>query len=141
LPLVSDSVFGLEKANLHHNRVSDLKITIQNPNGATIWLTNLNGREDGKDYTNTQFSQVGKEGMISAARAPFSGEFIPYGPVEYLIGGNNPNGTWKLLIKDLKSKEGGVLQYFVSFLIPLIKSSLIVAKWNTSECAVVATKS
>lgn len=111
LPMQADANFGLEKVtlNLHHNRVSDLKITLQSPDGSSIWLTNRNGKDDGENYIATAFSQFGKDGMISASRAPFTGEFIPDGQMEFLNNGHNPNGTWKLLIEDLKEKQEGIL--------------------------------
>lgn len=131
LPLRSDSSFGLEKAilNLHHHRVSDLKITLQSPDGSSIWLTNRNGKDDGKDYLGTAFSQFGKDGMISASRAPFTGDFIPDGQLEFLNNGRNPNGTWKLLIEDLKEKQTGILDS-----ITLIFGNIPAHKIITNNC-------
>lgn len=111
LPAVCDSTFGLEAAtfSIHHNRVSDLKITLQSPDGTSVWLTNRNGKDNGSNYLKTRFSQFGKNGMISAARAPFTGDFRPDGQLEFFNNRQNPNGTWKLLIEDLKPGEVGVL--------------------------------
>ena len=52
---------GLRKVciDVSHSRSSDLKISLINPNGNTIWLTNRNGAESGRDYTQTCFSQNG----------------------------------------------------------------------------------
>src|ERR1035437_3734778 len=57
LPKVSGSKFGLEAVilNIHHDRVSDLKITLQSPAGTSIWLTNRNGSDNGQNYINTRF--------------------------------------------------------------------------------------
>lgn len=111
LPSVADSTFGLESVllNLHHQRVSDLKITLESPDGASIWLTNRNGKDSGENYIDTWFSQFGKSGLISAARAPFTGNYRPDGQLEFLNHGQNPNGTWKLYIEDLKSDFNGIL--------------------------------
>jgi hypothetical protein len=111
LPAVADSNYGLEvvKLTIHHNRVSDLKITLEAPDGASIWLTNRNGKDSGQHYINTAFSQFGKDGLISAAAAPFTGIFRPDGQLEFLNHSQNPNGTWKLLIEDLKKDEQGIL--------------------------------
>jgi len=111
LPMLSDSTFGLEAAilNIHHNRVSDLKITLESPAGTSIWLTNRNGKDSGRNYINTRFSQYGKDGLISAARAPFTGNYKPDGQLEFFNYLQNPNGTWKLYIEDLKRGEEGVL--------------------------------
>ncbi len=111
LPVTADSVFGLEAAllTLHHNRVSDLKITLEDPGGASIWLTNRNGKDSGKNYIHTKFSQFGRDGLISASKAPFTGDFRPDGQLEFLNHGQNPNGIWKLYIEDLHNGEAGFL--------------------------------
>ena len=111
LPNNADENFGLEAAiiTLHHNRVSDLKITLEEPKGSSIWLTNRNGKENGANYINTKFSQYGKSGLISASRAPFTGDFRPDGQMEFLNHSQNPNGKWKLYIEDLNAGEVGFL--------------------------------
>ena len=111
LPEIVDSTFGLEKVcvTLHHDRVSDLKITLETASGSSIWLTNRNGRDTGKDYINTCFTQFGRNGFIHEATAPFTGEYTPDGQMEFLNGRQNPNGKWKLYIEDLRSDYSGVL--------------------------------
>ncbi|WP_205942959.1 proprotein convertase P-domain-containing protein [Pedobacter frigidisoli] len=111
LSSIADSTFGLAevKLNLHHERVSDLKITLESPDGTSIWLTNRNGKDSGANYINTTFSQFGKSGLISAARSPFTGNYRPDGQLEFLNHGQNPNGTWKLYIEDLKKDYTGFL--------------------------------
>lgn len=111
LTAVADSSFGLASVllNLHHERVSDLKITLESPDGASIWLSNRNGKDSGAHYINTKFSQFGSSGLISAARAPFTGDYRPDGQLEFLNHGQNPNGTWKLYIEDLKKDFSGDL--------------------------------
>ncbi len=114
LPEKISTDFGLEMATLsiEHKRVSDLKITLESPNGTSIWLTNRNGKEEGQNYANTSFSQFGTNGMISAGQAPFTGNFRPDGQMEFLNNIENPNGTWKLIIEDLKEGEEGYLDEF-----------------------------
>jgi hypothetical protein len=111
LPNISDSNFGLEKVilNIHHDRVSDLKITLECPAGSSIWLTNRNGKDSGKNYINTAFSQFGKDGLISAGEASFTGDYRPDGQMEFLNNNQDPNGTWKLFIEDLNKDVEGVL--------------------------------
>lgn len=111
LPAISDSNFGLEKVMLtiHHDRISDLKITLECPGGSSIWLANRNGKDSGQHYINTVFSQFGKDGLISAGKAPFTGHYRPDGQLEFLNTNQNPNGTWKLFIEDLKEGTEGVL--------------------------------
>ena len=81
LPNNMTESFGLETVGLtiHHNRVSDLKIQLQSPDGTTIWVTNRNGGVTGKNYLNTNFSQFGKNGLINNGVAPFDGDFTPSG--------------------------------------------------------------
>jgi hypothetical protein len=114
LPIRIDTLFGLEKIclNISHPRVSDLKVTLESPDGTGIWLTNRNGRDTGKNYINTCFSSNNKNGYIHEATAPFTGEFIPDGRMEYINNGQNPNGYWKLIIEDLKEGISGILDSF-----------------------------
>jgi len=109
-----DTSFGLENVciNIQHPRVSDLKITLESPDGTSIWLTNRNGRDTGKNYVNTCFRATGKNGYIHESLAPFTGEFIPDGRMEYFNNGQNPNGYWKLIVEDLKEGMAGELDSF-----------------------------
>ena len=111
LPIKIDKNFGFEsiEITLHHNRTSDLKIQLQAPDGTTSWVTNRNGGLDGKNYINTKFSQYGVNGIINASKSPFTGTYIPDGQFSYFNNSQNPNGTWKILIEDLKQGEIGYL--------------------------------
>jgi subtilisin-like proprotein convertase family protein len=111
---VINTKFGVSKVcfNISHTRASDLKIELISPNGTSIWLSNRNGRDTGRDYMNTCFRSNGFSGYIHQAVAPFEGEFIPDGRFSFLNNGQNPNGTWKLIISDLREGENGNLNYF-----------------------------
>lgn len=111
LPKTMSDSFGLEKVciNLHHDRISDLKITLQNPYGSGIWLTNRNGKDDGQNYINTCFTQNGADGFIHRATPPYSGTFIPDGQMENLNDGSDPNGVWIVFIEDLREGISGKL--------------------------------
>ncbi|MEP7237450.1 MAG: lysyl oxidase family protein [Ferruginibacter sp.] len=113
LPNKADTLFGLEKVNIsiRHNRISDLKISLEAPDGSSFWLTNRNGRDTGKNYLNTEFSMEAKE-YIHQGIAPFAGEYIPDGRMEYLNNGQNPNGYWKLIVEDLRKTVDGFLDSF-----------------------------
>lgn len=106
-----DGEFGLAKVclNIVHPRVSDLKIELISPDGTGIWLTNRNGGDQGSGYYGTCFRVKGHSGYVHQARAPFTGEFIPDGRMEFLNNGQNPNGTWVLLVQDLRAENEGVL--------------------------------
>ncbi len=114
LPKVINSKFGISRVcfNITHPRASDLKIELQSPDGASIWMSNRNGRDTGRDYQNTCFRSNGFSGYIHQANAPFEGEFIPDGRFSFLNNGQNPNGTWKILVADLRAGEKGSLNYF-----------------------------
>jgi hypothetical protein len=111
LPAKADSSFGLESAciTIHHNRISDLKITLEAPDGSSIWLTNRNGRDSGKNYINTCFSQFGKDGFIHTGTPPYTGEYKPDGQMEFLNHNNDLNGTWKIYVEDLMEGIDGVV--------------------------------
>lgn len=111
LPLKADTSFGLEMAciTIHHNRVSDLKITLESPDGTSIWLTTRNGGDTGRNYIQTCFSQSGSDGYIHLARAPFTGTYQPDGQLEFLNHGENPNGSWIIYVEDLMKEEAGVV--------------------------------
>jgi subtilisin-like proprotein convertase family protein len=113
LPDTINKHFGIGKIGIDilHNRVSDLKIELMAPDGTSIWLTNRNGRDSGSHYINTIFSSNGFKGYIHQGTAPFTGEYIPDGRIEFLNNGQNPNGTWKILIQDLKEGVSGDLYY------------------------------
>lgn len=114
LPLNINANFGISKVCFHivHARASDLKVELLSPDGTSIWMTNRNGRDSGKDYWNTCFRSNGFSGYIHQATAPFEGEFIPDGRFSFLNNGQNPNGIWKLLVTDLRNGQVGMLNYF-----------------------------
>lgn len=111
LPPKIDENFGIESVEItiHHNRSSDLKIQLRSPDGTTSWVTNRNGGLDGKNYLASKFSQYGKDGLVNMSKNPFTGNYIPDGQFIYFNNDQNPNGTWKLIIEDLKSDEVGYL--------------------------------
>lgn len=114
LPTQINTKYGISKLcfNITHVRASDLKVELLSPDGTSIWLTNRNGRDIGRDYSNTCFRSNGFSGYIHQGIAPFEGEYIPDGRFSFLNNGQNPNGTWQLLVTDLRQGEVGVLNYF-----------------------------
>ncbi|MGR3809175.1 lysyl oxidase family protein [Jiulongibacter sp. NS-SX5] len=113
LPLVINESFGLSKVcfTIQHKRVSDLKVELFSPDGNEIWLTNRNGGLEGENYFQTCFRSNGFNGYVHQAKAPFRGEYIPDGRFEFLNNGQNPNGVWKLIVRDLESGVQGKLDY------------------------------
>ncbi len=111
LPNRIDSNFGIAKIclNISHPKVSDLKIELLSPDGTSIWLTNRNGGDTGSGYYSTCFRSNGMSGYVHQAESPFTGEYIPDGRLTFLNNGQNPNGTWYLLIQDLRAENKGSL--------------------------------
>lgn len=115
LPSQVNTKFGISKVcvNILHPRVSDLKLELRSPDGISIWLTNRNGGDNGRNYTDVCFRSNGFSGYIHRGTPPFvEGEYIPDGRFSFLNNGQNPNGLWTLLIRDLKKGETGTLNYF-----------------------------
>ncbi|MEZ0484991.1 lysyl oxidase family protein [Fibrella aquatica] len=113
LPARIDQSFGLSSVciSVYHQRVSDLKIELISPAGVSIWLTNRNGGDDGQHYTNTCFRSNGFSGYIHQAKLPFDGEYIPDGRFSFLNNGSDPNGTWYLVITDLRAGIQGSVNF------------------------------
>jgi hypothetical protein len=109
LPLNTSNSFGLEKAciTLTHARVSDLKISLVAPDGTTIWLTNRNGGDEGRNYIGTCFKTRSFNGPISEGKGAFESEYTPDGRMSFFNNGLNPNGIWYITIADLKTGEIG----------------------------------
>ncbi len=99
LPDVIDTLFGLEQVcvNLTHTYDEDMTVKLEAPNGQIIILfAGVGGA--GHDFLNTC---VAGEGLIFGQNsAPFSGTFQSYGVLGNFNKGQNPNGTWKLIVHD-----------------------------------------
>jgi subtilisin-like proprotein convertase family protein len=108
--------YGLVKVcmTIVHQRLSDIKVTLTNPSGRSIWLTNRNGGEEATQYSNTCFSLTGFTGYIHEAKNPFNGEFIPDGKFEVLNEGDL-TGDWQLAVEDLRTGATGTLSYWSLF--------------------------
>lgn len=103
------SSFGIETAsiNITHQKDQDLVISLQTPSGKTIVLTNGNG-STGLNFTNTRFFDTIPVN-INAGTAPFAGSYAPYEALSNLNNNSNPNGVWKLIIKDQAATKTGTL--------------------------------
>jgi hypothetical protein len=108
-----DENFGISKIcfTILHPKVSDLKIELLSPDGTSIWLTNRNGKDLGRHYTNTCFRSNGFSGYVHQASAPFTGEYVPDGRMPFLNNGQDPNGTWYLMVQDLRTGDKGALNF------------------------------
>lgn len=93
-------IYGVT-VNLKHSKSSDLNIFIVSPDGTVIELSSGNGGSKGQNYTSTTFSNKATQ-KITEAAAPFQGTFKPEGSLGVLNNGQNPNGSWSLVIDDLR---------------------------------------
>ena len=92
--------FGIESICLHifHTWDSDLAVSLQAPDGTLIPLfSGIGGDLDG--FENTCLSG-NADISIFQAPFPFTGLFRPTGDMGVLNNGQDPNGTWKLVILD-----------------------------------------
>lgn len=139
LPTRIDPAFGLEKVcvNIQHTWDNDLAIYVVAPNGAVADLARRNG--DGDDnYTNTCFSAMG-ESSINDGTAPFTGTYKPEVPFGGFNNGQNPNGTWKLVVVDNYPHEetGRLLSWSLTF----SKSPAIAYSFTNSTLPIVVIQS
>ena len=117
LPTAIDSSFGLSEAcvNLTHTYDGDLKVKLKSPDGTIIILSQNRGG-GGDNFTNTCFAMNGISGAIGAGVSPFTGTFIPDNSINNLNNGQNPNGTWQLIITDeVLNDMGNVLSFNITF--------------------------
>lgn len=80
------------------------------PTGTNVWLTNRNGNNNKYGYFNTCFTQSGFNGPIHEGEHIFEGEYTAEGRMDFFNNGQNPNGTWLLVISDLKNGVLGKLE-------------------------------
>lgn len=105
--------FGISEVciNVEHERLSDLKVTILSPDGTEVWLSNRHGHNS-RVYNNTCFSMDAPDGFIYNGKSNFYGDFIPDANLNNLNNGQNPNGTWFLVVEDLQEDYFGFLSSF-----------------------------
>jgi subtilisin-like proprotein convertase family protein len=108
LPSVIDTNFGLQTAclNMYHTYCSDMEVKIQAPDGTTaILFSGIGGGDD--DFLNTCLEGVGTS--ITAGTAPFTGTWKAQGPLGNVNNGQNPNGIWRLVCRDMAGADIGIL--------------------------------
>ncbi len=111
LPSVIDTNFGLELAciNMLHTYCSDMEVKLEAPDGTTVLLfSGIGGGDD--DFINTCMGGTGTP--ITQANAPFTGTFKAQGPIGSVNNGQNPNGTWHLLCRDMAGADIGILSFW-----------------------------
>ena len=108
--------FGLETVclNLNHTYLADLTIELQAPDGTTrLLMGGVGGGDD--NLVNTCFNQDALNTIQSGA-APFTGTFVPMGQMGAVNNGQNPNGIWKIKVRDDYAADiGNVLNCSITF--------------------------
>ena len=117
LPTSIGPGFGLEKVcvNLVHTWDNDVSIYLLAPDGTVIDLARRNG-DEGDNYTNCCFTDQSEE-SIDDAYPPFTGFYRPEIHLGAMNNGQNPNGSWKLIIVDTYPMEenGRLLNWNMTF--------------------------
>jgi subtilisin-like proprotein convertase family protein len=101
LPSKIDSTFGLVEAciSITHPAVKELNVTLISPWGIEIPLTGVLSCTNGSNFSSTCFNS--SAGLpVTAAPPPYTGTYRPLGNLGRFNAGKNPNGIWKLSVKD-----------------------------------------
>ncbi len=104
-----NGTYGLASVclNINHTWDSDLEIYLQAPDGTMVPLSLQNGIA-GVNYTGTCFTATAAT-SINLGIPPYTGNFLPEGPLGAVNNGQNANGVWTLCIQDLFLFDGGNL--------------------------------
>ncbi|MGB3075389.1 MAG: CotH kinase family protein [Chitinophagales bacterium] len=99
-PASINQAFGIVAVciNASHTWDDDLVIWLKAPDNTLVELTSHNGW-DGDGYLGTCF-QMNASISITAGSPPFTGLYIPEGNLGEFNNGQDPNGTWQLMIVD-----------------------------------------
>ncbi len=104
---------------LLHPRVRDLQISLTSPQGTTVALLLFN--KDGANLRDTYIHDRAEKSIFSFNYPfdfpPYTGTYMPFGngKMDSFLG-ENPNGTWKIVVKDLVPENtGSVNQWSLYF--------------------------
>lgn len=117
LPTATGADFGVETVcfNLTHTWNGDLVISLISPNGTEVELSSDNGG-DTDGYINTCINADADLGIWDASW-PYTGTFKPEGFMSAFQNGQNPNGIWRLKIRDTYpfADEGTLFDWSITF--------------------------
>ena len=92
--------------DIDHTYTADISIVIFAPSGRAITLVRQRGGS-GNNFRNTVFDD-NVDNSIRRARSPFNGTYKPEGRLS-ILRGEDPNGTWTLVVIDSARFDGGSL--------------------------------
>jgi hypothetical protein len=104
------------QVNISHPFDWDMWIYLTSPSNREIILSSRNPSgpyslpEWGEDYRNTIFDDDAYT-FIEDGSAPFRGSYIPEEGL-WKFNGEDPNGTWRLTVKDDQDEDDGTLLYW-----------------------------
>lgn len=101
--------------DLETDRVGDIELFLRSPSGQILELSTGNGG-NGQAYSQTCFTPTATD-AIDTAIPPFTGDFMPEGSFDDLIG-TPIGGDWHLLVADTDNpnREGVLHSWSISFL-------------------------
>jgi subtilisin-like proprotein convertase family protein len=94
------------RINVSHTFDGELAASLVAPDGTRVRLVQYRGG-GGDNFVNTDFDDEAGP-TIAAGAPPFTGSFQPEAPLS-TFDGIDPNGTWKLVLVDSASGDGGTL--------------------------------
>jgi subtilisin-like proprotein convertase family protein len=117
LPGQLNSSFGVETVciNISHTNVEELYIYLLSPSGIKVELSN-GGSCSGNSYIGTCYNSS-LPNSVTLAAAPYTGNYKPVGYFGRFNNGQNPNGTWNLIVKDFLTNPnaGTVTNWTITF--------------------------
>jgi filamentous hemagglutinin family protein len=99
----------LVSLDVDHTSTGDLDISLRSPTGTAVLLAS-GVDSNGPGFKGTTFNSEAST-SISEAQSPFSGTFAPQGSLS-AFAGENPLGTWTLLVSDRAGRNVGTLNRF-----------------------------
>ena len=106
LPNVIDSSFGVAHIciDITHTYKNDLVVKMLSPpEHYVVLIQGIGGSAD-----NFLGTCMGMDGTPwSNSQAPYTGLFVPIGNIANFNNGQNPNGTWKLIVSDVANADTG----------------------------------
>lgn len=100
--------FGLARIciNLYHPYDDDIKLTLVSPSGMSLIVLEHAGGA-GSNFLGTC---LGMDGVsFTIALPPYTGLFYPTGNISSFNNGQNPNGTWQLIVSDISAPDEGYI--------------------------------
>ena len=108
-PAVIDTNYGVAHicVNILHSYDDDITIRLVSPAGTSVMLVQHIGGS-GNNFLGTCLGMDGT--AFTNAQPPYGGIFFPAGDVSSFNNGQNPSGTWLLIISDVAAPDTGVIQ-------------------------------